>query len=631
MTEPQTLPQFFLQNCKRHSRNRTAMREKDRGIWKSYTWQEYHDRVKHLSLFLKKAGLSPGDNVALLGENKPEIYWAELAAQAAGAASVGIFSDCGAEEVKFFVNHSDVTFLFVHDQEQVDKVLEVRKELPQLKKAIYWDPKGLWNYKDPLLISIKDAMAAGREYEKEHPDLFEDMVARGKAEDIAVIIFTSGTTGKPKAAMLSQGGLVSAAKGFVQVDRYGPEDNYLSFVPVAWITEQLIGVAGSIFSGFVVNFPERAETVNENIRELGATILFFSPRQWESINRMIQSKILATNRIKRQVYNFFVPVALEVSRKRLNREPVGHGLRLLHGLGQWLVLRNLRDNLGLSFLRVGYTAGSAVSPDILRFFQAIGINIKQIYGSSEMGLVTAHRDGEIRPETSGKPLPGVEVRLSQEGEIQVRNPGMFVGYYKDEEAFRKKFSEGWYCSGDYGHIDEEGHLIVIDRMDDLRSLGNGRKFSPQYPEVRLRFSSYVKEVLVVGEEKYKYPCCLVNIDLDNVGHWAEANQIPYTTFADLSQKPEVIALIKEEIQRMNKTLPEEARLVKFLNMVKEFDADEAELTRTRKLRRSFLEERYRDLIEGLYSDRDEVEVNMVIEYRDGRKGTMTRKVKICNL
>ena len=631
MREVQTLPQFFLQNCKQYGGHRAAMREKDRGIWKSYTWQDYYDRVKHLSLFLRKMGLSPGGKVALLGENKPEIYWAEMAAQAAGAASVGIFSDCGAEEVKFFVNHADVTFMFVHDQEQVDKVLDVKSDMPQLKKAVYWDAKGLWNYKDPLLMSMEEALAAGREYEKDHPDLFEDMIARGKAEDIAVIIFTSGTTGKPKAAMLSQSGLVSAARGFVQVDSYGPEDNYLSFVPVAWITEQLIGVAGSIFSGFVVNFPESAETVSENIRELGATILFFSPRQWESINRMIQSKILDTNWIKRQAYKLFVPAAMKVYDKRYMGQEVGLGLRLLHRLAEWLVLRNLRDNLGLSFLRVGYTAGSAVSPDILRFFQAIGINIKQIYGSSEMGLVTAHRNGAIRPETSGKPLPGVQLRLSGEGEIQVRHSGMFVGYYKEEDSFRKKFRDGWYCSGDYGHIDEEGQLIVIDRMNDLRSLGDGRKFSPQYPEVRLRFSPYIKEVLVVGEEKHAYPCCLVNIDLENVGRWAEANQIPYTTFADLSQKPEVIELIRQEIRNVNRVLPEESRLVKFLNMVKEFDADEAELTRTRKLRRSFLEERYHDLIEGLYSGRDDVEINMVIEYRDGRKGAMTRQVKICTL
>jgi long-chain acyl-CoA synthetase len=607
------------------------MREKDRGIWKSYTWQDCYERVKHLSLFLKKMGLEPGDKVALLGENKPEIYWAEMATQAMGGSSVGIFSDCGADEVKFFVNHSDVTFIFAHDQEQIDKVLDAKAEMPQLKKAVYWDSKGLWSYHDPLLLSFDEALAEGRSYEKDHPGLFEDMIERGRDEDIAVIIFTSGTTGKPKAAMLSQGALVSAARGFVEVDGYGPEDNYLSFVPVAWITEQLIGVAGSMFSGFVVNFPESAETVNQNIRELGARILFFSPRQWESISRMIQSKILATSWLKRNVYRFLIPIALKASGKRLSRERTPTGLRVLHCLSQWLVLRNLRDNLGLSFLRVGYTAGSAISPDILRFFQGIGVNIKQIYGSSEMGLVTAHRDGDIRPETSGRPLPGVTIRLSDQGEIMVRNPGMFVGYYKDENAYREKFRDGWYCSGDYGYMDEEDHLIVIDRMDDLRSLGNGRKFSPQYPEVRLRFSPYIKEVLVVGDEAHRDPCCLVNIDLDNVGRWAEGNRIAYTTFADLSQKKEVIELIRGEIRNLNKTLPQEARLVRFINMVKEFDADEAELTRTRKLRRSFLEEKYRDIIEGLYSGQEEVEVSTSIEYRDGRKGTLTRRIRICTL
>lgn len=631
MTDPQTLPQFFLQNCKRYGKDRIAMREKDRGIWKSYTWQDCYERVKHLGLFLRKMGMAPGDKVALLGENKPEIYWAEMAAQAMAGACVGIFSDCGAEEVKYFVNHADATFIFAHDQEQVDKILDVKDQMPQLKKAVYWDPKGLWSYDDPLLVSMEDALAAGRAQEEEDPELFEALIQQGKPADIAVIIFTSGTTGQPKAAMLSQEGLVSAARGFVEVDGYGPDDNYLSFVPVAWITEQLIGIAGSIFSGFVVNFPENVETVNENIRELGARILFFSPRQWESINRTIQSKILATTWLKRTTYRLFLPVALKVSDKRLGREPIGFGLRVLYALSQWLLLRNLRDNLGLSFLRVGYTAGSAVSPDILRFFQAIGVNIKQIYGSSEMGLVTAHRNGEIRPETSGEPLPGVEVRLSDEGEILVRNPGMFVGYHKDDHAYRDKFRDGWYCSGDYGHLDEEGHLIVIDRMDDLRSLGNGRKFSPQYPEVRLRFSPYIKEVLVVGDETHTDPCCLVNIDLDNVGRWAEAHRIAYTTFADLSQKKEVVELIREEIRKLNKTLPTEARLVKFLNMVKEFDADEAELTRTRKLRRSFLEDRYRELIEGLYSGKDEVDIQTSIEYRDGRKGSMTRRVKICTL
>lgn len=631
MMPSQTLPQLFLRKCAEHGESQIAMREKDRGIWKSYTWRDYGEKVRNLCLFLVSLGMKPGDKVALLGENKPEIYWAELAAQAARGSAVGIFSDCGPDEVKYFVNHADVRFIFAHDQEQIDKLLEVQAEMPQLKKAVYWDAKGLWNYDDPLITPIEEALAIGRQYEADHPHLFEELVAQGRADDIAVVIFTSGTTGLPKAAMVSQGGLIASAQAFMELDRYGTSDNYLSFVPVAWITEQLIGVAGSIVSGFVVNFPESAETVTENIRELGARILFFSPRQWESINRMVQSKILDTSWLKRTTYRLCLPVAYKMADLQLANKSPGTGLRVLHHAAQWLVFRGLRDNLGLSHLRVGYTAGSAVSPDILRYFQAIGVNIKQIYGSSEMGLVTAHRDGDIRPETSGQPLAGAEVILSAEGEILVKNAGMFVDYYKDSDAYAAKFHDGWYCSGDYGYIDEAGHLIVIDRMEDLRLLRGGKKFSPQYPEVRLRFSPYIKEVLVVGGEERDAACCLVNIDLDNVGRWAESKRIAYTTFADLSQKNEVIELIRAEVDRVNKNLPEEARLKKFLNMAKEFDADEAELTRTRKLRRTFLEERYRDLIDALYSGKDSFQVETTIEYRDGRKGTMKRSIKICDL
>jgi len=380
-----------------------------------------------------------------------------------------------------------------------------------------------------------------------------------------------------------------------------------------------------------VNFPESAETVTENIREIGARILFFSPRQWESINRSIQSKILDTSWIKRKTYETFLPVAYRIADLKLSGKKPSFALNLFHSLGEYMVFRNLRDNLGLSWLRVGYTAGSAVSPDIMRYFHAIGVNIKQIYGSSEMGLVTAHRDGDMRPETSGCPLPGAEIRLSDTGEILVKNVGMFSGYYKDQDSYTKKFRDGWYHSGDYGYIDEKGQLIVIDRMDDLRELKGDKKFSPQYPEVRLRFSPYIKEVIVVGGEDKDSACCLINIDLDNVGRWAEAKHIAYTTFADLSQKDEVIELVRAEVERLNNTLPEEARISKFLNMVKELDADESELTRTRKLRRSYLEEKYRNLIDGLYSDQNTVEVETAIEYRDGRKGTMKRAIKICSL
>jgi len=626
-----TLPKLFVENYKRYGHHKIAMREKDRGIWKSYTWADYYKKVKYLSLFLTRDGLEPGDKVAIIGENKPEVYWAEMAAQAARGTVVGIFADCLPSEIKYFVNHADVSFIFAHDQEQVDKILEIKSEIPKVKRTIFWDPKGLWNYQDSLLVSMGEALKIGEEYEKEHPGLFENRLAEGEGKDTAVILYTSGTTGLPKAAMLDQRGLISSAQGFLDLDHYGDDDHYLSFVPVAWITEQLIGVASSVLSGFVVNFPESAETVTENIREIGASILFFSPRQWESINRMVQSKILDTTWLKRKIYRLCLPSAYKMADLRLAKTDPGFILEILNVLVYWLVIRRLKDNLGLSRIRVCYTAGSAVSPEILRYFQAIGVNIKQIYGSSEMGLVTAHRDGDIRPETSGLPLKGAEVCLSEEGEILVRNDGMFVGYYKDEASFGKKFKEGWYCSGDFGHIDDHNHLIVIDRMGDLRVLKGGKKFSPQYFEIRLRFSPYIKEVLVVGGEEREYASCLVNIDLDNVGRWAEGNRIAYTTFADLSQKDEVIDLIRAETEKVNRTLPEEARIKKFLNMPKEFDADESELTRTRKLRRTFLEERYSDLIEALYSGKDELEMETPVVYRDGRKGVLKRSIKICTI
>jgi len=631
MRNGDTLPKLFQRNYERYGSSKVAMRKKQRGMWKRYTWTDYYLKVKHLCLFLIRMGLKPGDKVAILGENSPEVYWVEMATQAARGVVVGIFSDCVAEEVKYFLNHADASFVFAHDQEQVDKILEIGEKIPKVQKTIYWDPKGLWSYQDPHLLSFEEALRIGEQYGGEHPGLFETRIAEGSGDDVCVIVYTSGTTGLPKGAMLSQRGFLLGAESLIEVDHYDEQDTYLSFVPIAWIIEQAIGIASSVVAGFVVNFPESAETVTENIREIGPSILFLSPRQWESINRLVQSRILDTTWLKKKLYNLCLPVGYKSADLSVVKRRKGLMMSALNCLADWLVFKGLKDNLGLSGIRVAYTAGSAVSPEIIRFFQAIGVNIKQIYGSSEMGLVTAHRDGDIRPETSGKALASSQVQLSEQGEILVKNAGMFVGYYKDEKGYEKKFTNGWYHSEDYGYIDEHSHLIVIDRMEDLRSLKGGKKFSPQYPEIRLRFSPFIKEVIVVGGQEREYASCLVNIDLDNVGRWAESLGIAYTTFADLSQKEEVIELVKAEIQKINRTLPEEARLKRFLNMPKEFDADESELTRTRKLRRSFLEERYRDLIKALYSDQETVEVETPVVYRDGRKGMMRRPIRPCAL
>jgi long-chain acyl-CoA synthetase len=377
-----------------------------------------------------------------------------------------------------------------------------------------------------------------------------------------------------------------------------------------------------------VNFPEEPETVQENIREIGPTILFFAPRLWENINRMVQAKITDTSALRRWIYHLLLPIGYKTAEYRSSKKGLGLFWKFFHHIAHWILFRPLKDRVGLSRIRCAYTAGSAVSPEILNYFQAIGVNIKQLYGGSEQGLVTIHLDGEIKYETCGPPMPGVEVRLSPEGEILVKGENIFAGYYKNLEATHEKIRDSWYYTGDFGYIDDDRHLVVIDRMEDLKELKGGRKFSPQFAEIRLRFCPYIKDALVIGGEDKDYVTAIINIDLDNAGRWAEAKRIPYTTFTDLSQKPEVIQLIKKDIQRINKFLPEWSRIRKFVNLHKEFDADEAELTRTRKLRRAFVESRYSDLITALYGKDREYHVEASITYRDGRKGVIKTAIQV---
>ncbi len=604
------------------------MRVKDRGIWQRFTWKDYYENVKYFSLGLISLGMKRGDKVSILGENKPEIFWAELGVQAVGGTVVGIYTDCTPPEVKFFVTDSDSTFVVAHDQEQIDKLLQIKDDLPLVKKVIYWDPKGLWNYEDPILISFPELVRLGKDYAKNHPGLFEEIVGNGKGEEIALICYTSGTTGLPKGAMISHRGLVAIAQAWRDVDHWSDSDRYVSFIPPGWIAEQAVGVAGQLVSGMEVNFPEEPETVQENIREIGPSILFFAPRLWENINRMIQAKITDTSALRRWIYRLFLPIGYKTAEYPSSKKALGPFWGFLHQFARWILFRPLRDRVGLSRIRCAYTAGSAVSPEILNYFQAIGVNIKQLYGGSEQGLVTIHLDGEIKYETCGPPMPGVDVRLSPEGEILVKGHNIFSGYYKNVEATQEKIRDGWYHTGDFGYIDDDRHLVVIDRMEDLKELSGGRKFSPQFAEIRLRFCPYIKDALVIGGEDRDFVTAIINIDLENVGRWAEAKRIPYTTFTDLSQKAEVIEMIKKDIQRINKFLPEWSRIRRFVNLHKEFDADEAELTRTRKLRRAFVESRYSDLITALYGTDREYNVEASITYRDGRKGVIRTGIRI---
>jgi long-chain acyl-CoA synthetase len=615
-----------------YGNKRVAMRVKDRGIWQSYTWKDYYANVKFFSLGLMRLGLEKGDRVAILGENKPEWYWAELATQSAGGIVVGIFTDCIPSEVKYYLEHSDSKFVVAHDQEQVDKILEIKDELHFLRKIIYWDPKGLWNYKDPALISFTEVIDLGKIHEKENPGLFEASINKGRSQDIGVICYTSGTTGLPKGAMLSQEWLVKGMQAWAEMDEWiGRDYEYVSFIPPAWSTEQGMGISGSLLAGITVNFPEEPETVQDDLREIGPHILFYGARLWETVNRLVQAKIMDASFLKRLTYQTFLPIGYKVAEMEEKKGRVNLFWRFMRFLAFWAVFRPLRDKLGLKRAELVYSAGAAISPDIIRFFKALGLEIRLYYGTTEVGLVSIPRRGKIKPETSGLIVPWVEVKLSEDGEILVKSKYMFSGYHKNPEATQKKFRNGWYCTGDFGYIDEEGQLIVIDRMEDLKSLKGGQKFSPQYTEIRLRFSPYIKDALVVGGETVEFVSALINIDLENVGRWAETRRIPYTTFTDLSQKLEVIDLIKKEIKKVNRTLPEHARIKKFINMYKEFDPDEAELTRTRKLRRTYVEERFGDLIQACYGGQEELRVSTPITYRDGRKGVIESTIRVATV
>jgi len=608
--------------------NDVALREKSRGLWKRFTWKEYYEKVQFFSLGLVSLGLEKGDKVSLLGESKPQVFWSELAAMAVGAVAVGVFTDCIPSEVKFYLEHSDSKFVVAQDQEQVDKVLQIEDQLPLLKKVIYWDPIGLWFYDNPILIHFDQVLELGREFEINNPGLFEKMVDEGNGEDIAVIVYTSGTTSIPKGAMLNQKGMVKYGEVLASVSKLGKGDEWLAFMPIAWIGGQGMDLSAPLCLAMVVNFPEKPETVQEDLREIGPSGLAFGPRQWEAVNRMIQARISEASPMNRFFYNLLLPVGYKVADLSLDGRKPNVLWRLLYLISNILMFYPLRDRIGLTRTRIAFTGGTAISPEIIRFFFAIGIKIKQLYGSSEMGLLTAQQDELIRPETCGTSMPGAEIRLSEQGEILVKAEWRLVDYYKDHKALEETIRDGWYHTGDFGYIDASGHLIVMDRMKDLRSLADGKKFSPQYGEVRLRFSPYIKEVLVVGGEDRAFVGALINIDLENAGNWAEARHISYTTYADLSQKNQVVDLIRREIAKVNLTLPDHARIKRFINMPKEFDPDEAELTRSRKLRRTFLEERYGDMIEALYGNEEEILLETQVTYRDGRTGTIKNPIRI---
>ena len=624
-----TLPKILLRNYRRYGDKKVGLRVKDRGIWQPYTWKEYFEKSKQFFYGLACLGFERGDKLAIIGDSSPELFWAELGAQANGGIVTGMFSDCRPEEVKYFVEHSDSTFVVAQDQEQVDKLLYIENELPGLNKVIYWENEGLWFYQDKILMGFDKVLELGKEYEREHPGLFNEQVEKSNGEDIALILYTSGTTGLPKGVMISHAGIISFAEHIIGAFKLTDKADLVAFAPMAWLAGQGTDLAMPLLAGMTVNFPEKAETVMDNIREIGPQIVTFGPTQWEDISRIIQAKIIDAHPLKRFFYHLFLPVGFKVSDVQLHDEQVTFFRRALRFLAHLLLFRPLLDKFGLLKVKVAMTGGTSVSPDVLRLMHAIGIKVVQGYGSSDFGFASVHALDYVKGETCGPPVPGADIRITEEGEILIKKGVKWLyGYHKDVDTYNERVKGGWFYSGDAGNIDDDGHLIVMDRMKDLKELRSGEKYSPQYIEVRLRFSPYIRNVVVVGEEDRDYVSGIINMDIENVGRWADTKHVIYTTFGDLSQKPEIIELIHEEIRRVNKSLPEHAMVKRFVNLHKELDPDEAELTRTRKIRRDFLEERYSTLIEALYEQVTELEVEFPITYRDGRKGITTGVVKI---
>ena len=627
MEKQETIPQIIAANRARWT-DRPAMSMKMFGIWRSYTWQEYYDNVKYFSLGMLALGLQKGDVAAIIGDNEPQWFWGEFGVQTAGGIATGVYVDSIPSEVKYIAEHSDAKFAIVNDQEQTDKILEIKDQLPLLKKVIYWDPKGLRDYDDPILTSFDEVMAQGREYEKSHPGLFEKNVEAGKGGDVAFIYYTSGTTGLPKGALITHRSLITTAHGFINRYPMTEKDDLISNFPAAWVGDSFFATIPHLLTGARLNFPEEPETIAEDTREIGPNFVIYGPRQWEGLVSEIQVKILDANALKRFAYKIFLPVGHKMADMKFEGKTPNILWRALHGLAYFLLFRPLKDRLGLSRVRFAVTGSSVLSLDTFRLIHAIGVELRQCYASTEAGFISSHGKGDIRFESVGRPALGTSLRILNTGELLVTSDCMFTGYHKNNEKTAVTLIDGWCYTGDAVNLNEQGHIIFMDRLEHMGSLKSGAKYAPQYIEGRLRFSPYIKDAMVIGGKEREYVSAIINIDFTMVGKWAERNHIPYTTFVDLSQKNEVADLVRQDLERVNGYLPDSSRVRKFVLLHKEFDPDEAELTRTRKLRREFMEQRYKDLIEAMYGGRDSVSVEAPVTYRDGRKGVITTGIKV---
>jgi long-chain acyl-CoA synthetase len=627
-----TFPKLVRANAERLP-GKVAIREKDYGIWQSWTWSEYYAEARRLALGLASLGFGRGDKAAIVGDNRPQLYWSVMAAQALGGVPVPLYQDSIEREIGYVIDHAEARFAVAEDQEQVDKLLNVRRDCPRLEWIVYDDPRGLRSYTEPFLLSLDQVKERGREFDQSHPGYFEAELDRGTADDLALICYTSGTTGVPKGVMLSHRNLIVACSIGVEFDGLRSDEEILSYLPMAWIGDHVFSYAQAILTGFTVNCPESAATVLHDLKEIAPTYFFAPPRIWENILTTVMVRIEDAGWLKRKLVHSFLQLGQDLERRRCSRQPVPLVTRLLRPIGELLVYGPLKDNLGMRRIRRAYTAGEAIGPEIFVFFRGLGLNVKQLYGQTEASVfVSVQKDGDVWLDTVGTPVPGVEIKISPEGEVLYRSPGVFRGYYKNPEATAATIVDGWVRSGDAGFVDEHGHLKIVDRAKDVSRLADGTIFAPKFLENKLKFSPYIKEAVCIGQGR---PCvtALLNIDLASVGTWAERRGLAYTSYTDLAQKPEVYDLVQQEVARTNRSLAEDrelrgAQIRKFLILHKELDPDDEEITRTRKIRRGYIAQKYAALIEALYGDREHVEVEARVTYEDGRVGTIRADVRI---